>query len=520
MTSSAPAAPPPKLCWLPYALPCVAVWSLYLLAFWPGLMSPDSLFQWEQMTRWEFVNSHPVFHTLLNWLITRVWLSPAAVALVQIMALAVVFGLVLCELRAWGVPRWARVATTAAFSLAPPNALMAITLWKDVPFSIALLGVFLWLLRALRTQGAAVTGRGTVWLALLLALLLLLRHNGLPTVALLAPALFLAVPRGRRRWVGASMATAGVVALLVNGPLYRALGVQPAPAWFALQLQIHQAGAVLSRTTDVPPATMAVLMQVQPLEDWRRYSCYTGDGVVYKGSLNRDFFETNSGEFLRAWGELVLEFPVVMLRHQRCVSSLVWQVPQPADGFLATYQAGGIPENPLGLRSASRVPKLKATLERLLEYAHKPHLIWLVWRPALYLYLALACIAVLAWRWRSPRLLLLAAPALANSLVWVALSTGQEFRFQFGVYLIGLVAPVFLFARGTEGAAPKENLLSIHEAGDRGRSPRRKPARSTKRGTEGAAPEKRLSRSTKRGTEGAAPEDKPLLIRQSARIAL
>jgi uncharacterized membrane protein YjfL (UPF0719 family) len=63
--------------WLWYSVPCVVIWTVYLLAFWPGLMSPDSLEQWRHIVQGQFNNDHPAFHTLTTWLITRVWIVPA-----------------------------------------------------------------------------------------------------------------------------------------------------------------------------------------------------------------------------------------------------------------------------------------------------------------------------------------------------------------------------------------------------------------------------------------------------------
>ncbi len=93
--------------WLRFALPCAAVWSLYLLAFWPGIMSQDSVDQWHQLLQGRYEDAHPAFHTLTVWLITRVWLSPAAVALVQIVILSAAIGFGLAMLRSYGVPAWA-----------------------------------------------------------------------------------------------------------------------------------------------------------------------------------------------------------------------------------------------------------------------------------------------------------------------------------------------------------------------------------------------------------------------------
>ena len=53
---------------------CIAVWAVYLLAFWPALMTDDSIDQWFQVLTGQLTGHHPPFHTMLNWLVTRLWL--------------------------------------------------------------------------------------------------------------------------------------------------------------------------------------------------------------------------------------------------------------------------------------------------------------------------------------------------------------------------------------------------------------------------------------------------------------
>ncbi len=95
-----------------YVAPCLVIWSVSLLIFWPGLMSADSADQWGQMLSGRYIDAHPVAHTLLIWLVTRgVWPSLAAVALAQIGALALVFALTLpgsdrCAYWGWRCRLW------------------------------------------------------------------------------------------------------------------------------------------------------------------------------------------------------------------------------------------------------------------------------------------------------------------------------------------------------------------------------------------------------------------------------
>ena len=80
-------------------------------------MSLDSFEQWHQMTTGRYCDHHPIFHTLTNWLITRLWLSPSTVALVQLLTLAILAAWIIHRLRQWGMPRWLAVTTCLVFGL-------------------------------------------------------------------------------------------------------------------------------------------------------------------------------------------------------------------------------------------------------------------------------------------------------------------------------------------------------------------------------------------------------------------
>ncbi len=259
-----------------YAAPCLVVWSVSLLAFWPGLMNADSVYQWEQMLSGRYNDIHPAAHTLTIWLVTRVWLSPAAYALAQIGALAFTFALAMRELALVGVSRRAQMALTALFALSPVNNASVINLWKDTLYAIALLGLFWMLLRVWRTGGGWLHSRRAVALAaVLLAAVALFRHNG-PPVALLTLLTFPLVGRSVSiRQVVLIGGSALMLIVAVRGVVYPALDVTPTPPWFARQMQIHQLGAYATHSVQLDDADRALLERLLPLDEWRRrYSCY------------------------------------------------------------------------------------------------------------------------------------------------------------------------------------------------------------------------------------------------------
>ncbi len=450
-----------------YAAPCLVVWSVSLLAFWPGMMSPDSVDQWGQMLSGRYHDYHPAAHTLTIWLVTRVWLSPAAYALAQIGALAFTFALAMRELALAGVSRRAQMALTALFALSPVNNVMVITLWKDIPYAIALLGLFWMLLRVWRTGGGWLHSRRAVALAaVLLAAVALFRHNG-PPVALLTLLVFPLVGRGvSMRQVALIGGSALVLALGVRGVVYSALDVKPPSPWVARQMQIHQLGAYAAHSTQLDDANRALLERLLPLDGWRRrYSCYTVNTLVHRSPpIRRRFFDTYVNAYTDLWQRLAMRDPATLMRHQLCLTSLIWRVLQPTDGYLATA-GSGIWEGgtDLGLASSSVLPGLRDLLASWLMSLERPDVIWLVWRPATYLYLTLFCVAVFCIRHRSWHTAALAMPTIAQSLVLAMLIVSQSFRYQYPVYLIALVSVGLLFVPVSSSVAePLPDTVEAH----------------------------------------------------------
>ena len=68
-------------------------------------MSNDSVDQWGQVLSGKFVDSHPAFHTLIIWLLTRVWLHPAVISSAQIIGLGTLTAFIFHRFEKLGVPR-------------------------------------------------------------------------------------------------------------------------------------------------------------------------------------------------------------------------------------------------------------------------------------------------------------------------------------------------------------------------------------------------------------------------------
>ena len=213
-----------RVFWAALAISTV-IFGCAFAACWPGGVSYDASNQWRQAHSGEFNNWHPVFHTLLIWLVTRVRDSYPFAVCMQIAAFSAAMAYLTATLNRRGVPAWLALGAHALVCASLPVRNTLMYLGKDSAMTAAVLVVAAQTVHMLHTRGVWLKRpRNAVCFGLTLAAATLLRHNAiLWTLPLLICAL-LCFPWGRR---GAALA-AGVTVLtlvLVRGPLYGALDV-------------------------------------------------------------------------------------------------------------------------------------------------------------------------------------------------------------------------------------------------------------------------------------------------------
>ena len=427
---------------LRYAIPCLLVWGLYFLSFYPGMMSRDSLDQWIEVVAFRFDDWHPAFSSWLYWLLTRLWVSPAVICLTQLLALSVVFAFGMVKLEKRGLPRWALYLITLFFSLFPLNGFLTNTLFKDVPFSIAVLLLFLLTTEIFESNGRWLAKPGNILgLAITLAFITLIRHNGVVTALSTLGGLGVFYVAYGRKLLLLTFCYLALV-FLVKGPLYRRLNVQGHSYGLEILLS-HQIAAVLHSGQQPTAAEAHVLNEVLPLALWKeKYQPYTSDPLVFDPQYNYNYLArpASRAALIGTWFRLVRSNLPALLEHQVSVSELVWRLDQ--SKFSYTYAAHPlIDPNPQGLATASVLPLLRNFLVRAYNYSH--HRSWfriVLYRPALYLY-AIGLLALLSyWQVRQISYLLTVLPVASVATGLLFTIPCQHVRYLYPVFLL---APFF-----------------------------------------------------------------------------
>lgn len=136
---------------------CVAGFVLVLAAFWPGVMSPDSIDQWRQGRAWDFYDIHPPVMSALWGLLDRVWPGPAPLLLLHN---ALFWGAAALFWRLTRERSSVVGLAFASFGFMPQVLALLGSIWKDVG-----LGVSLFMASALLYGATRCEWRFAVWAA-------------------------------------------------------------------------------------------------------------------------------------------------------------------------------------------------------------------------------------------------------------------------------------------------------------------------------------------------------------------
>ncbi len=428
---------PPDLAFLlalAAALPLLTWW----LGWFPGFASSDSIDQLGQVADFDFTNVHPAFHSFLMWVVTRVWNSPGAVTLVQVLVMTALLALAARRLVQLGVPVWVGVGAAWLVASLPAVGTTTIAIWKDVPFTLAMLWAFTELLLMARDPAAFWTGRGgPVRLGAALGLMWVFRHNGFITVlAVLAVLAWLF----RRSWRRVGVAAGGLLGVLVAvNVLYVVLGVDRSSIEPAQVFISDVAASLTHEPGNFSPGELAYLETIAPLDVWTgRYDCANSTPLAFDPAFDADAIAEDPGPFRSIVAKTLLRDPDTVLGHRFCAASYLFWPPQPGDAYFHRPPFS-IAANDLGIERDPRSFRAYDFTLSIFQWAEPDGRLWLTWRPALVLWLATAAYAAVAWR--GPRRLLLPAVLLAAHALNVALTTpAQEFRFAFGLYVCGLLS--------------------------------------------------------------------------------
>lgn len=426
------------------------VFLFYLSCAYPGRMSFDSVEQWELSHSWEFVDDHPVFHTLTIKFLSAFWDSPAVVAITQVVtmsfALAYGFGLLLRI----GVPRLAVFPMFFIALLSPKNAILGITLWKDIPFSISILMISVLLLRMCFQRNVKFNAFYWIAIGILMGTLPLFRHNGLLILVILAPILPLFYWRSRKNVFLFATVLSLVLFTTIKFGLYPALDIKK---WEDLPLYIYSPKISFLIDQDVPFSQdeYDFLNAVRKITDDRWDYNPSTPNTAYSKILDVRFAIDNIKVYQQLYFRLGRRYPLYFVQDHLERTNYIYALSHPKDIIKHRYHYIKRMENrdnivKMGYPTKSFFPKISKKIGDLIARIQKGNCILI--RPALALHLVMVSLIILLLRTRHWQYMAVFLPALLCTLSVLIVPMGACIRYQFPLTLTMGFLVCLAFIRG------------------------------------------------------------------------
>lgn len=446
---------------------CMFCWLPYFLYQYPGIMTPDSVNQFEQVLGLiPYSNHHPWMHTLLIGLIYNLGYRLtgsmlAALSFYTFFQMCFLAGSVcyfISTLRRFCVKPVVCLFATLFYALVPYHAVFSVTIWKDIPFAAAVMFFGCALFRLLFGKsdeedgqtGSAPKFRNLPAVCVFVTsgfMLCLFRSNGWYAFLLCFPFLLFSF-RGKAKTMFPALFGILLTAVVIKYPVMNAFHVTPPDFAESLSIPIQQITAVICNDRTLTKEELELIGKVVDLTYIKKlYDPHYADNIknlVRAG--NQEYLAAHKGEFLKFWVKLGLRYPGDYITAYINQTYGYWY----PDSFYLVAEAEGISATSLGVSHTPliRGPFVVKAKEISIKLGGMVPLYGTLWSMGVACWVLIFSVGNVLIR-KEKKKLILYLPGVALLLtVLIATPVATEFRYVyfmvFGMpfYLLSSVIPV------------------------------------------------------------------------------
>lgn len=419
---------------------CLICWLPYLLYEFPGVLSPDSIVQMEQVQGMRpLSNHHPIVHTLLIslfWHIGMAVTGDATIAvsfytIAQMLFMAFCASYVVRTLQHFSVRFGVLLCTALIYALVPFNALLSVCVWKDVPFAGVCTLLVCTIAQLLSAFRSSIPIPLLLRFCVLCILFGLLRGNGWYAFLLMAPLLLLTFRTGWKK-ILLPLLSAVMVCGVIRGPVMNAKGVEQHDFIESCSIPLQQIARVITEggtLTDSETALISSVVDISQIPEYYTESISDNMKELVRAG-NEEYLTAHKKEFFRLWLSLMCRYPGTYLEAWVQETKGYWF----PDISYDVAEIDGVVENDCGiswhpLLTGGIVVRLREIGLKLGSFVPFYSLLWSI---GSYSYLLLICLVLLLHdkKGRERTALLLPSLTLLFTL-WIATPVATEFRYAF-----------------------------------------------------------------------------------------
>lgn len=298
------------ICWLPY-----------ILSYFPGGIYADTINTLQQaLGRMKITNHHPVLYTLIFKVFVKIGMKiqslQLGIELFTIFQIVLMAGVISCFLY-WlykrNVSTKIIVLATMFFALCRLIPLYAVSLWKDVPFCLALFGYIIFIAETVYKNGKNLEKLlPSISYSVLLLLVSFLRNNGRYITLAMTICLLIVyrknIIKGLKKFT--SMAVISIlIVFIVQGPIYDKYNMNTSFVE-SIGIPLQQICFVVSTDGNMTEEQRKFVNDMCEIEIIKqKYSPCVVDTIKWADGFHGNFIEDNKEEFMKKWLEIGLQNP-------------------------------------------------------------------------------------------------------------------------------------------------------------------------------------------------------------------
>lgn len=414
---------------------------VFLSIYHPGILSYDSYEQLKQIHTSTFNSWHPFFHTFIEMICLKIYDSPISVCLLQIFVFSSLWTMI-CkynrsnEKKIFDKQYVLQLVITLLIVINPINDIYAITLWKDILYSYALL-LFCFLISDILKKNYLISNKLLVITAITMAFVYHLRPNGKYIVIIMVILLgVLFYKNNKKEKIYLKLPILSIVFIVMIFSLNIIYHVRDNEK-DALETKIAHFLSYYALNVKVEKKDQKIINTLVSLDKLdENFNIYFSDDI-YKLTTQKNNKESK-GKYIGIILKYSLKYPLNAIEYLFTSSEIVWKITDGREWKTKVYNTDISSTNNTENYTPKNIGRKRYQLLNDYVYYFSEHSIMstLFFNPALYMYLSIIILIILKLFYKKKGMLYIYLPNLLNSLIVFVSTPVQDYRYLYSNILI------------------------------------------------------------------------------------
>lgn len=443
-----------KQCIINFLISFITIFLIFLV-FYPGIMTYDGNFQWEEVQSGLITNSHPFFSTYFMYLLSKIHNTTTIIILYQIILFSLIWGFLCQSLKCSKKQEYIKYIFTTIMCLTPLISIYQITLWKDIMYTSYLFCIGIMLFNFSKNSYEASIIDYIVF-GILCMLVFSYRFNGMivSILIILLLVVILLKKYKTKKVTKNNIKKASVIFItfiislsfviflkntIINETNKKIekenkvadkneVSLSSIDSYILWMMSAHLKNDNIKDKND-----LKFLNSIIPIEEWKNvYNPYLINNTTMAEHLNKQYIVKYNNRFRKIFIKYSKKYPLTIANHYLKSDGMLINPISMIKGYVYVFdfsEWGSFYE-----KTNSKMPFIQKKYTELINITLKrPFIIF--YQPAFILYIIIILTTILAKKVYGKRIWLFITPMLFNTLSLLPINLAQDLRYVYINYL-------------------------------------------------------------------------------------